>query len=420
MTNKQKLELRLSELRSRLNEISGLAGAAFTDEIRTESETLAVEFRDTESRWRSATIADSGNNGDGEVRRVEDDDSESTEIRQLSEKVELRRYLDVAAQRGTLDGAESELNAALNIRSAGVSVPWAALVPNRRRVERVESRVDASTALPASGPQTIERDFVGRVFAGGGADFLGVRFDSVPVGEASHFVLTAGASGVHKSEGAAQDAVEATIEGRVLEPHRLTAAYSFRVEDLARSMNLEESLRMDLAGALREAMDSAVLNGAVDGPAGLLNTLAAPDDPTDEIVYAGIITEAAKGVDGRYAKNLLQIRMLLGSETYQKIAGSFNSDGTMTGSDYLIQRSGGLAASALIPDAASDIQEGVLARMEAPGNAVAAVWEQGVSLTIRDEFTRANRGEVRLQAIGLWDFAILRSDGFESLKFLLA
>ena len=188
-------------------------------------------------------------------------------------------------------------------------------------------------------------------------------------------------------------------------------------------MNLEEALRHgSRIGALREAMDSAVLNGAVDGPAGLLNTLAAPDDPTDEIAYSGIITEAAKGVDGRYAKNLLQIRMLLGSETYQKIAGAFNSDGTMTGSDYLIQRSGGLAASALIPDAASDIQAGVLARMEAPGNAVSAVWEQGMSLAmvVRDEFTRANRGEIRLQAIGLWDFAILRSDGFESLKFLLA
>ena len=321
MTNKQKLELRLSEIRTRLNEISGLEGEAFTDEIRTESETLAVEFRDTESRWRSATIADSENNGDGEVRRVEDDDSESTEIRQLSDKVELRRYLDAAATRGSLDGAESELNAALHIRSAGVSVPWAAICP--RRLERVEARADVSTGLPAQGSQTIEREFVGRAFAGGGADFLGVRFDSVPVGEASHFVLTAGASGVHKAAGAEQDAVEATIEGKVLQPHRLTAAYAFRVEDLARSMNLEEALRQDLASSLREAMDSAVLNGAVDGPAGLLNTLAAPDDPTDEIVYTGIITEAAKGVDGRYAKNLLQIRMLLGSETYQKIAGSF-------------------------------------------------------------------------------------------------
>ena len=244
-------------------------------------------------------------------------------------------------------------------------MPWQAIA-TRRLARPAEARADVSTAIPAQGSQTIERDFVGRVFAGGGADFLGVRFDSVPVGEASHFVLSSGGTGIHKAAGAEQDAVEATIEGKVLQPHRLTAAYSFRVEDLARSMNLEEALRQDLASSLREAMDSAVLNGAVDGPAGLLNTLAAPDDPTDEIVYAGIITEAAKGVDGRYAKNLLQIRMLLGSETYQKIAGSFNSDGTMTGSDYLIQRSGGLAASALIPDASSDIQKGVLARMEAP------------------------------------------------------
>ena len=130
--------------RSRLNEISGLEGEAFTDEIRTESETLAVEFRDTESRWRSATIADSGNNGDGEVRRVEDDDSESTEIRQLTEKAELRHYLESAATRSSLTGAESELNAALNIRSAGVSVPWQAIAP--RRLERaVEARADVST-----------------------------------------------------------------------------------------------------------------------------------------------------------------------------------------------------------------------------------------------------------------------------------
>ena len=186
MTNKQKLELRLSEIRTDgsmkylafQNHSPGLEGAAFTDEIRTESETLAVEFRDTESRWRSATIADSGNNGDGEVRRVEDDDSESTEIRQLSEKVQLRHYLESAAQRGTsLTGAEGELKLCPGYSDpAGVSVPWQAVAP--RRLERVEARADVSTALPAQGSQTIEREFVGRVFAGGGSDFLGVRFDS--------------------------------------------------------------------------------------------------------------------------------------------------------------------------------------------------------------------------------------------------
>ena len=186
--------------RSRLNEISGLEGEAFTDEIRTESETLAVEFRDTESRWRSATIADSGNNGDGEVRRVEDDDSESTEIRQLSEKVQLEATTwNLAAQRGTLDGAESELNAALNIRSAGVSVPWAALVPKRRRVERVESRVDASTALPASRSADNRDGILSGVFSLAAA-LIFWAFASTVFQLVRRLIscVTAGASGVHK------------------------------------------------------------------------------------------------------------------------------------------------------------------------------------------------------------------------------
>ncbi len=46
MTTLQKLRLRLSQVRQRLNEISGLEGDAFTDEIRAEAETLQTEYRD--------------------------------------------------------------------------------------------------------------------------------------------------------------------------------------------------------------------------------------------------------------------------------------------------------------------------------------------------------------------------------------
>ena len=108
MTSKQKLELRLSEIRSRLNVLGGTEQALSESET-SEVETLSVEFQDTETRFRAAVIAEGENNGGGggENRRVED--SESAEIRQLSEKVELRRYLEAAASRGSLDGAESEL-----------------------------------------------------------------------------------------------------------------------------------------------------------------------------------------------------------------------------------------------------------------------------------------------------------------------
>ena len=44
MTNLQKITLRLSEVRSRLNEVAGLEGDALTDEIRGEAETLQTEY----------------------------------------------------------------------------------------------------------------------------------------------------------------------------------------------------------------------------------------------------------------------------------------------------------------------------------------------------------------------------------------
>ena len=64
MTPRQKIEIRLSEVRQRLNEIAGLEGDAFTDEVRNEATALHVEFGDLETRHRSAIMAE----GDEESR----------------------------------------------------------------------------------------------------------------------------------------------------------------------------------------------------------------------------------------------------------------------------------------------------------------------------------------------------------------
>ena len=58
MTTRQKIELRLSEVRSRLNEIAGLEGDGRTEEIRTEQTTLTTEFGELETRFQAATLAD--------------------------------------------------------------------------------------------------------------------------------------------------------------------------------------------------------------------------------------------------------------------------------------------------------------------------------------------------------------------------
>ena len=93
MTNAQKLTVRASEIRQRLNEISGLEGDALTDEVRAESTTLGNEFADVETKLRAAITAD-----DGE-RTVATEDGEARELRQLTEKTNLGSILAAAVER---------------------------------------------------------------------------------------------------------------------------------------------------------------------------------------------------------------------------------------------------------------------------------------------------------------------------------
>ena len=142
MTNLQKITLRLSEVRSRLNDISVLEGDAFTEEIRNEASALQAEYGDLEVRHRSAIVAE----GEEEARMrgaFDEGDGESAEIRQLMTAVSIADYLTPASAGSGLEGRARELSAALKVeavgKSGGVNVPWAVLsgpLPERREAER--------------------------------------------------------------------------------------------------------------------------------------------------------------------------------------------------------------------------------------------------------------------------------------------
>ena len=151
MTTAQKIALRLSEVRSRLNEIAGLEGEAFTPEIRAESEKLTTEYGDLESRQRAAIIA----GGEAETRKA--NDGEGREIRSLLEKASLGVFLSGAANQRDVDGAERELRAALDL--AADQIPLDVLLP-----ADVETRADAATNVTASIAET-QSSIAGRIFA---------------------------------------------------------------------------------------------------------------------------------------------------------------------------------------------------------------------------------------------------------------
>ena len=89
MTNAQKIRLRLSQVRQRLNEISGLEGDDFTDEIRSEAQALQTEYRDLEARHQAVIVAE----GEGETRANGSEDLDA----EARERLELRSQASLTA-----------------------------------------------------------------------------------------------------------------------------------------------------------------------------------------------------------------------------------------------------------------------------------------------------------------------------------
>ena len=411
MTNVQKLQLRLSEIRQRLNELSALDSPG--DEHRTEMDTLTGEYRAKETQWRAAVVAEA----DEPERRT--DDGEGAERRALEGRVELRQYLHAAANGAPLDGAEAELNAALDIRGAGgVAVPWEALLPTGD-----EQRADAATTVGATDHGVTQRAILPRVFARTAAAFLGVTMPMVGTGDVNYPVLTSGTTAAGKDPGAAHDAGAATFEANQLGPTRLTAKYLFRVEDLRRLAGMESALRADLRSVMGDQMDKTILNGQASAPDinGFIDagTIADPTAPTAVVTIASAIKTAADAVEGKHANGLSDVRLLIGPKTYSTLAGLLSSNSEPVALSVLRTETGGLRVSAHVPDPASNVQQALVYRTGGGGpNAVAPIW-QGLEL-IRDPYTNAAKGEVSITAFALWAFAVVRSAAYQRTAFKLA
>ena len=151
MTTLQKLRLRLSEVRQRLNAISGIEGDAFTDEIRAEAETLQTEYADLETRHRAAIVAE----GEDETRATEGPDAERRERLELRSRASLTTYLRAALPGGQETRADAATGApgvtGINLDRIRPAV-FSASIANKIGVEmpRVESGSYASATITTS------------------------------------------------------------------------------------------------------------------------------------------------------------------------------------------------------------------------------------------------------------------------------
>ena len=398
VTRKQKAELRISELRQKLNELA--AKDSLTADESAEVEKLEGELRAGEAEYRASI-------------REEAEQAAQTEadpqLTALEGRVELRRYLSAALDDAQFDGAELEYQQACEL--SGREIPLAAIAP----LPEVESRADATTDAPNTVGQN-QRMVLQRIFARSAAMWLGVRFDQVPAGLPVYPVITAGATPQTLAAGAEHpDITAGTIAGYSLSPGREQVMYSYQVEDQAKfGASLESALRMDMSGAMAEHMDRQILTRSGTG---FLTELTDPTNPTDVVTYTGFVGDVGRLVDGRHAYTTKDVRLLVGPGTYGILGAILANNTSVSAAGWAGRETAGMRTSAHIPAPASDIQKAIAALAKG-GNAVAAMWP-GVSLIV-DRVTNKKSGRVDLSMVSLWDFKIIREDGYKLLEFKLA
>ena len=432
MTTAQKLAIRLSEIRSKLNELSGKD--SLTTEERAEVGKLTDEYADAETRHRASIVAESE---EAEQRQAGEEGNRETgegaEVRRLAGSARLGNYLSAAASGTAVDGAESELLDALELRG-GLAQPGAVQIPLMLLADEPAPEARAATTTGEYGGPTMQRPILQRLFGPSLFDMLGVRLDTVPMGRSEWPLISAGVAPVQTAEDAdAPAAVPWTVGPQTLRPKRLTGRYEFTAEAAVSVIDLEQALRRDLADAVMSQASDQLLNGDYDATArpqevaGFYARLAAPTDPTAEATYSNYAKTPASGVDGLHASAEEQVSVLLGTDAYQHAAGVFQAGSGEAGIEAIKRRCRSCMASVYVPlaDTTTHFSNGNIIHSGGPnggamrGDSVAAMWP--TLNVIRDIYSQAAKATTVLTYIMLWDaYTAFRPAAYARVAFQVA
>ncbi len=390
MTSRQKIALRLSEVRSRLNEISGLEGDAFTDEVRTESGTLQTEYADLETRHRAAIVAESAEpDPDPNADPV---DAETRERLALRGKARVGDFVSAALTAQGVRGASAEYAEAVG-------------TPGRMPLELLEAQdapeARAVTPNPADETVSATRPTVPFAFARTDAAALGITMPMVQPGEAHFPALTTAPPAGAKAEDAAADSTAAAFSLTKRTPGRITGSFVVRLEDLALMPSMEADLRAAIGGAMASNLDDQVIDGDGADPnlSGLFHQATDVAIAAAKETFQTGVARFAALVEGKHANGFGDIRALIGTDTFALYASLYQNNAAVSLYDYLMGKLAVLRVSTRVPDKAASGQKGV-ALLGAQGQSVVVPIWSGVELIV-DPYTQAGKGQRVVTAVTL-------------------
>ena len=379
MTKVQKIQIHMSETREKVND---LAEAQSAEDI-SKRKTLSAEHQALEAELRAA-IEDEG---------AANTSPESREWSDLNRRFDLGELFASVIEHRASDGVIAEVQKA---RKLGANdIPTEMLMEKR-----------AVTPSPSDVGQT-QTEITGFIFPQSVAAFMAIPSPIVPVGDATFPVLTSDPAAGVPAENAEQSETTGSFTADVLTPKRIQASFFWSRESAARMAGMGDALREALGSGLADKLDKEILQGAEGLLTGTKLTSHAQAAASTYADYVAQLLYAR--VDGKFAFDLADIRVVMGSDTFGNAATKLPTNGEENALARIRNDSGGVRVSANMVASAS-MKQNALVRRGNRRDMVAPVW--GAVTLIPDEITKASHGEIVLTAVMLHAIKILRVEGF--------
>ena len=269
-------------------------------------------------------------------------DAEWEELCAIYREADGARYIQLQIEEKELDGAESELNAALKLEEG--KLPIGLMLPREERVANYEELADAITAITTQ--TTVNTSpIAARLFRRTGAGFLGVQMPSVPSGVQRYPFLTSpstsGANADVVARGAQIDAGKYDLKTVEVTPVALQATFIIDRDTLLQNgAEVRTVMENDLRQVMASQLDDEILQGDGATPTrkkGLFPYIKAETYSSGNIdnitTWAQAESIAATFWDGLHFYEDTSARMLIGVNAarflrrlYQPASGGNNVD----------------------------------------------------------------------------------------------
>ena len=383
MTILQKLQVRQSEVRQKINELLGVDLSTRSKEQDAALTAMTTEAQKLEPEIRSAILA----SPDQEETITKTGDPETRERLELRSRTGVADFLSAAAGGREVSGAAKEYAASVGCAPLG-RIPLDIFgngQPERRAIS-VGPSVDGPVepAIPY-------------IFQRSAAASLGIQFPSHGAGSVQIPRVTTPVPSDTLAKDAAAPVTAAVITLDSQSPKRISGQFQTRAEDLAVFPALEQVLMESIRESISNELDQEAFNGAAAGLNGLFVQATDVSKASTLETYSSGIQRFAELVDGSMAYSLADLRCVVGSTTYAKYMGLI-SDG-MPLADYLETKLGSFRVSNRMPALLDKGQRGIVTLNGGPSPIRIYVWN--ALEIIRDPYSGAGTGKVTLTATAL-------------------